>query len=535
MDEKDDVFTTKLGIGPFVVLITLVTELVVLPLFEILKNRLTNAIAIHRVASSALIVLRSDTRLSHMLGVSDSIKNDTWSFRAAYFIKVFFKSLIIGMLVYWEGSLNEVTIFKTSGQQLAQGRDQLSGIRIMSPMPFTGLSENEIIRMVTFSPNGVEQNGTYAVLNGDDYTFSGEQGCTTLTKGKLTIFLSRIEITGRQINKICLDGMEGKPAFVAAELNIRPADQTRYDLTALTLDSDVATDGTTTIYRVSASHNEKDKVGYAALTAYSHQNGNTKWSLYGLLHGEEGSPLEYLNIPISGSAKPCEDDPIGIWKFSEQSVTCPSGTSVKLPTGNKGNHIVDANWFLLPKSDFLPRPVDSTKLALQWVAEAPFSEYVAKTKLSEEIWSRMNREVYFVSDYREIIELPEEETVKYTQTSRKRAIVTTATLSAVLCALVSFLIAEQIQKRRHNIKMDFCDVGTVLGMWNSEVFGEATCALSRTSITVGLIQSGAVGPQHIGTSNKFGEPIRSGDSVKQHANMLDHFQRAKRDPERLLE
>lgn len=532
--EGEDVFTTKLGIGHFIVLVTLVTELLVMPLFEFLKNRLTNAIAINKVANSQQIILRSDKWLSHWLGVSDNVKNDSKRLRSAYVLKILFKGLIIGMLAYWESSANEVTVAKVSLQPLAVGRD-LSGTRLMSPMPFTGLSENEIIKMVIFSPNGVEQEGSYAVLDGEDYTFSGDEECTKLTDGKLTIYLSRVEISEKNVRRICLDGTDMKPEAKAAELNVQTKNQTSYNLNTIALKSEVATDGLSTIYDVSASYNDEDKEGYAALTRNSHQNGNTRWSLYGVLYNRDGSNFEYLNIPITGlDAKPCEATLLGDWRFSEEAVTCPDGTNIVLPTGFNGNHVVDGSW-VLPSSKFLMKAVDPSELALQWVAETPFSEYVAKTKLGEEIWSRMKRQVYFVSDFQQAIELPEARTMQHVQTSRKRVIITTASLVAVLLILLAFFIVEKWQRRRHNIKMDFCDIGSVLGMWNSEISDKPTCADSSTAVTVGLTQSEDSGPQHVGTLLKAGELTRSGDDTTLETGKLDKVEMAKRDPKLPLE
>lgn len=402
-------------VGLLVAVLFLATELILLPLFEQARERLTTAYLRKRVARGDKVWLHCESKVAQWFGMSDGVGITGGALLLLRFLKMLFKFSLLAFCFLFELSIASVTVATDVSYSFNGG-----GASVVAPVPVPGLLPTDLNGLVPFGGIQTKANRSYSVSRkqGLDLEFSS---MCTITKRNLNSterFVYFGIYTEHDSKLVCLNGTEGRQKRTILSYNPNSTQTAHSNITSIELLRNLATDGLSYLFDVVVKLEGSLDLhrGFVAVTAKTHYIKDVEWSMYGLLLHSKRRTVMRLNIPISMYEIPCYKDIemlpeypgnwLGLWKRNGTDIICPDRTTKHdmarilnmFPSDAEGNiaDIADVNLKLGEADEFeFGKPLDVLRA---WMAETIFYAFKAPIQFTYELNDKISSDVFYFSD-----------------------------------------------------------------------------------------------------------------------------------------
>lgn len=513
------VFSLRMRIGEFLLLLLLVNELVIRPLQELFKDHWVYYAARSVVSNGNPIQIRPAHRLLRAMGIENFIWSPERRSRCRLLTSQMFRIVLLIFLIVaaaiFERSVDQqrlatVSTFSTA----ALANDSLAVASrqtiLMSPFPVFGLSEQDARDIVPFHSAGSNSSSDYVVREHSTLAAQYISSCVRQLNDSYTVaYVGAVIHTKQRQTVMCLDGTGGSENRTAARFFSSNPLMTVVDVKSIRLsrlqnEKGFSSDRVTGVFAADIiDEYDKQYKGYAAVTRRSHFDSNVIWSIYALARRDDSfvwraSVRLYKSLETDCQALPCfERDPsldyVGNWTFGDDGYICPDGETRPFVRKEK-DRLQTVSLELFPASN-QSRSGNNTDL-LAWLIETDYARFVAAENFEWELRSRVRSDRMFYTTH-------EGERMVITDGGVKEVVVmgrtqTVVFLTAIAMLLVFIFVSSLfncVQSRRLNLGSEIVSFQAVAGMYRSESRVEA-CARDMP-LNIGLTDT-AHDTQHLG-------------------------------------
>lgn len=396
------------SVGLYLSLLFLATELLLLPLFEKARERLTTAYLRQNIANGNSIRLCHENKLSQWFGVSDGVYMPGRTLLIHRFLKMFFKIFLLLSCFLFDLYVEPAKVASKVTYSFNNGRSF-----VFSPLPVEGLSNDTLQKSYTMRGFSSKTGVPYQTrrVRGIEVNFLSE--CTSTRRGtNSTERLVHVGIyTELYKSLVCLNGSEGRDEATAFSYNPNSIQTYSFNISSIKLVRRVNALLLYSLYE--AEVNLKGSSDYhRGLLRISEQprlDGNNAWTMYGVLQHDKRATIMRLNIEIlSLSSRLCgvEDygnlSLLGLWtahiyRHGQRFITCPrqnESYSILTPSRD-GADVHDVN--LRPGKSIVFNLGTSFEFMRAWMLNDAISVSRAPVEFTTELHQKISDDLFYLS------------------------------------------------------------------------------------------------------------------------------------------
>lgn len=397
------------SVGFLVAVVFLVTELVLLPLFEQARERLTTTYLRNRVVKGDRIWLHRENKMTQWFGLSDGVYTPGRVLVLLRCLKMLVKFSLLAFCFIFEFNIDSVHVTTKVTYNFNGG-----GASVMAPIPVEGLRSVDLHALVPFG--GIQANASrfYNVSRKQGLDLDFSSMCTSTKRNHNSI--ERIVYFGiyteHDSKLVCLNGTEGREKRTIMSFNPNSTQTDHSNITSIELLRTIARDAVSILFDANIVLEDSLDVhrGSIAVTLRSHYIKDVPWSMYGLVLHSKRKTVMRLNIPIlPKKRKLCNRETgeatnlLGLWKRNGTTITCPDRITVhdtssflfSLLPSSKGSDIADVSLRIGESNDFVfGNPLDVMRA---WMGETIFYAFKAPIQFTYELNDKISSDLFYFS------------------------------------------------------------------------------------------------------------------------------------------
>ncbi len=467
-----DSFFITASVGAVVATLFLVLELFLLPLFDLVREKLSIACIRWLLTNDRPVSLHNERFVSSWFGLSDGVYSRSKSLTLTRLLKTLLKICLVVTPFVFEFQIDSETQSTTVNLKFPSRLQPLSTRSreswIVSPLPFQGLGEQNLRGLVPFGQTGANVTSKKyesVPLPGFDLEYIGH--CTGLVDSRREVYAGVLTTTPNSSSPyeslVCLNGTEGRPKAVLMSYDPDSTKATIVNFTSVTLNRFVADDGTSRMYAASVNTTEGSVLrGYTVITFASYTIKDVGYSMYGFFMEPSTRMIKRLNIPLAGSYEPaplCNETLLGVWQRDGLRTKCPNGMHAgQLPTiipilkGEDENTLHPAMEDIGLEVGNVTELVsigDPLTFVFALLAETKYYEYQAPIRFTQDVRDRISSDLFYYSPARKDpgplqVGVPREYT-----TLQKSSTITLFTIITIL--LLYSVLSFMVERRSRSI------------------------------------------------------------------------------------
>lgn len=471
-----------ISVGALAAVTTCVVELLIVPLFDLSRNKLSGYIASRELNAGRQIYLYRSNNILTYLGLGSIVRFANIANKLVILTRSSLKLLLIAFVILWESQLKSGYRRGPMSIQLGVNDAMKTTVSLTAPIPLNPVFRKSKSSCQTeWNLHGSTCIGDRVIDTFPRLQLEYVKNCVEL-QGDVTVVyyaISKRSQSSSSFSVNCLNGKQGtdkKTLMTYLTLEENPI-MSKMLITSFNLSNDGNLDPVNRFgpYRVvmKSRHPFENRSGtydgYFTFAGRTHRDNNVVHSAYGVVVNRDTGTLETISIAITQDNVICSGSVMGEWSIREGEIYCPDGRiSFKYPSF-LGYHEMNLTKYDLDTQ----KPVAFTmEDALAWIFETPISLFNSYGGGSQEMTLRYTlMPLFFSFQKRRKLELRTGDIIETTEVHKAFSGLLVGVVAATVVYGVVSSILYFFAVRRSGIHADFDDHNNLLEIWRESSYG----------------------------------------------------------------